>query len=308
MSSNYHCVQVNTCQKGNPLVKSLRRPLEIGSTTIWDYEVKDKNIHVLFISLRYHSTRKEYLEGRMKRKGVAESGGLKILLFLYDANPEKDDSQVNEDSLHEINATAFYYGFTTLVAWSFEEAAKHMEVLRRRYQRFDALKGRSAVTQKGYSVTSAESILSSLRSVNRPNARKLLSHFKTVKGICSATEAELTSINGVGQVKAQELLAVFQAPLRHTESEASLRMVKQQQVEARLAQNFPPPKPKPASRILSFPSTVIIDHAPKPANKIPEKELTKARLTMLEQMKRNDEAEDGSDDDLPALKIPKTDS
>ena len=266
MSNEVHPIVVSTCQRGNPLLKVLRQPLEASDTTIWDYEIRGKDVYILFVTIRYFGTKQEYLAGRMKRKGIAENRGLKILLCFYDAELTREESNVNEESLQAINATAFHYGFTTLFAWSFEEAARHMEVLRRRYQRFESLKGRSISTKHGNSVNSTESILSTLRSVNRPNAAKLLSRFSTVKDLCVASQSSLTAIPGIGQVKAQEMAAVFQAPLRHSDSETSLRVVKEQQAQVRLARNFP--KPAPKVQHISY-SNRIIDHTPTREGKQP---------------------------------------
>ncbi|CCK71418.1 DNA repair protein RAD10 KNAG_0G03610 [Huiozyma naganishii CBS 8797] len=117
-------VLVNTTQKENPLLADLKNTAwrYISSTATrkiyYDYFIKNRS--VLFLTLSYHKLYPDYLERRMLPLKVNENN---ILIFV------KDDDSHSEETLTEITKIAMFNGFTLLLAFNFEQAAKYIEYL-----------------------------------------------------------------------------------------------------------------------------------------------------------------------------------
>ncbi|AMD21510.1 HER232Wp [Eremothecium sinecaudum] len=113
-------ILVSTTQTGNPLLRSLTntnwRYVKTSATTKihYDYQVRGRN--VIFLSLKYHKLRPEYIDKKLQP--LASSGG-NILLCVVDI----EDS---ENILKELTQMSMFSGFTLLLAFSFEQAAKYL--------------------------------------------------------------------------------------------------------------------------------------------------------------------------------------
>ncbi|CAI4047572.1 hypothetical protein SKDZ_13G0420 [Saccharomyces kudriavzevii ZP591] len=116
-------VLVNTTQKENPLLNHLKSTnwKYISSTGInkisYDYLVRGRN--VLFLTLTYHKLYVDYISRRMQPLSKNENN---ILIFTVDDNN-------SEDTLNEITKLCIFNGFTLLLAFNFEQAAKYIEYL-----------------------------------------------------------------------------------------------------------------------------------------------------------------------------------
>lgn len=117
-------VMVNTTQKENPLLKHLVntswRYISSQPTKkiYYDYFIRDRC--VLFLTLTYHKLYVDYIERRMK---PLQTNYNNILLFVID-----DDSK-SEDTINDLTKLCIFNGFTMLVAFNFEQAAKYIEYL-----------------------------------------------------------------------------------------------------------------------------------------------------------------------------------
>lgn len=118
-------VLVNTTQKENPLLNHLKNTnwRYISSTPVkkiyYDYFIKDRS--VLFLTLSYHKLYTDYILRRMKPLSTNEDN---ILIFVVDDNATR-----SEQTLTEITKLCMFNGFTLLVAFNFEQAAKYIEYL-----------------------------------------------------------------------------------------------------------------------------------------------------------------------------------
>ncbi|AET41442.1 DNA repair protein RAD10 Ecym_8154 [Eremothecium cymbalariae DBVPG len=113
-------ILVSTTQTGNPLLKLLVntnwRYVKSSATDKihYDYQVHGRN--VVFLSLKYHKLRPEYIGKKLQPFGKSQGN---ILLCVVDV----EDS---EDILKELNKMTMFSGFTLLLAFSFEQAGKYL--------------------------------------------------------------------------------------------------------------------------------------------------------------------------------------
>lgn len=83
----------------------------------YDYLVRGRS--VLFLTLTYHKLYVDYISRRMQPLSRNENN---ILIFIVDDNN-------SEDTLNDITKLCMFNGFTLLLAFNFEQAAKYIEYL-----------------------------------------------------------------------------------------------------------------------------------------------------------------------------------
>ncbi|KAH9406076.1 hypothetical protein TYRP_013676 [Tyrophagus putrescentiae] len=197
-------ILVNSNQQKNPLLQSLR-------------------------SVRYyHVIHPEYIYERVNE--LSRGGGLyqlKVLLVMV-------DHVVYEAHLKELTILAVRTNWTLLVAWTYEEAARHIEHLRVNAEKpADVIMGRfddglgcgttststsstgnsSSSSSKAFSMNqSLVDALTSVKSVNRTDAATLLGSFDTFGDLVRANTDLLTCCPGISMVKAKRLQTLFQKP------------------------------------------------------------------------------------------------
>lgn len=116
-------VLVNKTQRENPLLNHLRNTSwrysnpAPGDKVFYDYLIRARS--VLFLTLTYHRLYPDYLERRMQPLQKGNDG---ILLFII------DDSN-SEEPIAEITKRCMFGGFTLLLAFNFEQAARYIEFL-----------------------------------------------------------------------------------------------------------------------------------------------------------------------------------
>lgn len=116
-------VLVNTTQKANPLLNHLKNTnwryvFSTGGNKIYyDYLIKKRS--VLFLTLTYHKLYTEYISRRMLPLQRSDDN---ILIFVV-------DDKNSEDILTEITKLCMFKGFTLLVAFNFEQAARYIEYM-----------------------------------------------------------------------------------------------------------------------------------------------------------------------------------
>ena len=196
---------VNPCQRGNPV-------LELIQGVTWKYADTNVGLAVdyilgpstgcLFLSLRYHSLKPDYIYERLK---ILRRGGLfalRILLCLVDI---KDSTH----AVRELTKVCLVSEVTLLLAFSNDEAATYLATFKA-YQNkpADSLKSKPSTNHE----TRAMEVLSSIRSVNSTDAGTLLHNFGTIAEISKASEEDLGLCPGVGGKKAKSLHSVFREP------------------------------------------------------------------------------------------------
>lgn len=116
-------ILVNTTQKENPLLNHLKNTnwryisSAKGTKIYYDYLINKRS--VLFLTLTYHKLYADYIGRRIL---PLQSNEDNILIFVV------DDSN-SEDILKDITKLCMFKGFTLLVAFNFEQAAKYIEYL-----------------------------------------------------------------------------------------------------------------------------------------------------------------------------------
>lgn len=220
---------VNSNQQKNPLLQSLRSVRYVLTDAISPahYLLSD-SCCALFLSLKYHVIHPEYIYERVNE--LSRGGGLyqlKVLLVMV-------DHVVYEAHLKELTILAVRTNWTLLVAWTYEEAARHIEHLRVNAEKpADVIMGRfddglgcgttststsstgnsSSSSSKAFSMNqSLVDALTSVKSVNRTDAATLLGSFDTFGDLVRANTDLLTCCPGISMVKAKRLQTLFQKP------------------------------------------------------------------------------------------------
>ncbi|KAL1475398.1 hypothetical protein MTO96_037314, partial [Rhipicephalus appendiculatus] len=112
-------------------------------------------------------------------------------------------------SLRELSQVSLLADCTMLLAWSAEEAGRHLETYKALEAKpADALMER----QEGDTLSKLTDALSSVRSLNRPDAVALLSSFGSLERLAAASEQELILQPGLGPHKARRLHEVLHQP------------------------------------------------------------------------------------------------
>lgn len=113
-----NAVQVNPKQRGNPILKSITNiPWEFNDKIIPDYVV-GKVACVLYLSIRYHNLKPDYLHERLKQLG--KNYELRILLVQIDVKE-------SASALKHLTRVCLLADLTLMLAWTPEEAGKIIE-------------------------------------------------------------------------------------------------------------------------------------------------------------------------------------
>ena len=158
-----------------------------------DYRVGE-HVGLIYLSLRYHRLHPRYIEVRRERMGAAE-GRQAILLLHIDAEEAGRD-------LPALNVTCARLGFTLLLAWSWSEAGRYVESLKQFERRTAAALRQKAAEDRPGQVAA---VLTSIRSVNKTDARILTERFGSLHAIARASLEELVLCPGLGPRKAKRI-------------------------------------------------------------------------------------------------------
>ncbi|GFO16022.1 DNA excision repair protein ercc-1 [Plakobranchus ocellatus] len=190
---------VNTRQRGNPILKSVRNiPWEYGNI-VPDYVMGQSNC-ALFLSLRYHQLHPNYIHERLKQLG--KSYELRVLLVQVDV---KDPHHL----LKDLAKMCILADCTLILAFSAEEAGRYLET----YKIFEN-KPPEAIMEKTEENFMAKftDCLTSVKSVNKTDCVTLLSHFGNLSSVIEASKEDLSLCPGFGPQKANRLFDIFHEP------------------------------------------------------------------------------------------------
>jgi DNA excision repair protein ERCC-1 len=113
-----NAIQVNPKQRGNPIIKSITNiPWEFNDQIIPDYVV-GKIACVLYLSIRYHNLKPDYLNERLKQLGKRYE--LRVLLVQVDVKE-------SQNALKHLTRVCLLADLTLMLAWTPEEAGKIIE-------------------------------------------------------------------------------------------------------------------------------------------------------------------------------------
>lgn len=207
-------VLVNPRQRGNPLLKSvLNVPWEYEESIIPDY-VMGRTTCALFLSLKYHNLKPDYITERLKALGKLYD--LRVLLVHVDMKEP-------HHSLKHLTRVCLLTDLTLMLAWSYEEAGKIIET----YKMYEH-KPPDLIMEKTESDPHVKlvSALTTVRSVNKTDAATLLNNFGSLEKIIKATNHELCLCPGLGQQKANRLYNALHTPFLKGEKRKKLGIAK----------------------------------------------------------------------------------
>ncbi|BFZ02981.1 hypothetical protein BsWGS_06021 [Bradybaena similaris] len=187
---------VNTRQRGNPILKSIRNVTWEYGHIVPDYVMGQANC-ALFLSLRYHQLHPNYIHERLKLLG--RSYDLRVMLV------QKESHHI----LKDLAKICLLADCTLVLAFSPEEAARYLET----YKIFEN-KPPEAIMEKTEENFMAKftDCLTRVKSVNRTDCATLISHFGCVTSIIEASEEDLSLCPGFGPQKAKRLHSIFHEP------------------------------------------------------------------------------------------------
>lgn len=189
---------ISNRQKMNPVVKKINRVRYKFKNIVPDFLI-GKNNACIFISMKYHRLKPNYLKARIKT--LQNKYTNRILLCLIDID--------NIDNvLGEINQYAFFSNCTLILCWSLEECARVLEDFKINEKKFHSIKN------KIYSKHDEKisEVLKKIRCMNSNDALTLMKKFGNFKNIVQANKNDLIDCPGLGNKKISALLMTFNDP------------------------------------------------------------------------------------------------
>lgn len=204
-------IQVAPSQKGNPLLDSLQMkltPWAYSSDILSDYYIS-ATVQVLFLSLKYHRLRPEYVWRRIEKlKGSLvgqKDDTLRVLLVVVDIDAP-------QESLRHLLGICVKHDLALVVAWSFEEAGTYVACLKQHEQTRSHVGSSLQGVRKGDYNLSVVGALTTVRAVNRTDVAGLLAHCRSFKEIVLRSAVGGVSVPGIGERKQQTLHDAFTEP------------------------------------------------------------------------------------------------
>uniref|UniRef100_A0A1B6EQ02 DNA excision repair protein ERCC-1 n=1 Tax=Cuerna arida TaxID=1464854 RepID=A0A1B6EQ02_9HEMI len=198
--SGSNSVLVSPKQRGNPLLKSISNvPWEYDESIVPDY-VMGRTTCALFLSLRYHNLKPDYINERLKQLG--KQYDLRVLLVQVDLKEP-------HTPLKHLTRVCLLADLTLMLAWSPEEAGRIIET----YKIFEH-KPPDLIMERQESDPHVKLVnaLTCIRSVNKTDATTLLSTFGSLGKIINASQDSLGLCPGLGPQKASRLYKTLHLP------------------------------------------------------------------------------------------------
>jgi len=201
---NPNAILVNKRQEGNPVLKHIKNVRWVFTDTIApDYQCGESTA-VLFLSLRFHLLKPDYIHTRIK--GLQRACRLRLILCQIDS----DDAA---EPLAQVTRAAIGNDCTLLCAFNAQEAARYLEILKscenRPAESIQKEVGRDYVSK----LTAA---LTTVRGVNKTDVKVMGDTFGSVAAMFQAEADELQACPGVGPTKARRLYEAFSEPFKKT--------------------------------------------------------------------------------------------
>ncbi|KAL4426156.1 hypothetical protein ABPG77_007438 [Micractinium sp. CCAP 211/92] len=184
-----NAIIVSRRQNGNPVLKYIRNVRwQFADNVVPDF-LLGKETACLFLSLRYHLLKPEYIHSRIKE--LQRSFRLRLILCHV-------DTEDAVEPLAQVTRAAIGNDFTLICGWSNQECARYLET-------FKSYENKPAeVIQKDLGtdyLSRINAALTTVRGVNRTDVKTLGDRFGSVAGIFKASAEELQACPGIGPTK-----------------------------------------------------------------------------------------------------------
>ncbi|SBS82613.1 ERCC1 nucleotide excision repair protein, putative [Plasmodium malariae] len=186
-------------QKLNPLIKKINRVRYKFNNIVPDFLI-GKNNACLFISMKYHRLRSNYLKARIET--LSNKYNNRILVCLVDI-------ENIENSLGEINQLAFCFNITLILCWSNEECARVIEDFKIYEKKISYIKNNKLSSSHEEKI---HELLKKIRCINSTDCVTITRKFKNFHNIVKAKKDELINCSGLGNKKIQSLISTFNDP------------------------------------------------------------------------------------------------
>ncbi|TIB67139.1 DNA repair protein rad10 [Wallemia mellicola] len=214
LPNSKNAVLVNSCQRGNPILKEVRNVSWEYTDIVPDY-VAGSSTGILFLSLRYHRLHPEYIHTRVERLGAMYQ--LRILLLMCDVvvfNFFKTDSEASIKEITKVK-TCLINNITVVIAWSCviltcqpspQQAGHYLSLyLQLDNKPPDSLREKSS-TDYHSMVANA---LTTVKGINKTDVYQLLTRFGSIKNIVKASPDEISKCPGFGDIKVRRMQEAF---------------------------------------------------------------------------------------------------
>lgn len=191
-------IKINMLQKGNNLINHLTYSTYVFEEKLTtDYEIND-SISVLFLSLRFHCCKPEYIYRRINKLRPYK---LSVLLLLVDSD------NYNSTLLEILERTEM----TLIVAFSNEECARYL-------RGFDINANRSInlIRKKNFD---HETFLTSFKKLNKNNVESIMNTYLTLREAFEDIDKNMKFIGGFGETKASELKKYYEMDFKTSEKD-----------------------------------------------------------------------------------------
>lgn len=191
-------IKILPIQTGNNLIKLLKKSSwHFDPLISADYEI-NSFIGVVFISIRFHICKSEYIRSRLRK--VNKKYKKQILMLLVDIK----DINVPVEEFLEISLE---FDFTLIICYSYEECAKFISEL-------DTNSFRNIEVIRPKKSDGADRFLSSFPKLNKNDVDSIKNSFNSLKGLVNSERGFLENIEGIGKSKLELLEKYFDMPFK----------------------------------------------------------------------------------------------
>lgn len=186
-------IRVSNTQTGNVLLNYISVSSWVySSTTTSDYEI-NYTTSVLFLSLKFHAIKPDYIYQRINKMHLKNLNILIVLLDVPNFNI----------ALRELfkNIT-----ITCIVCKTFQECAYYIKG-------FDKATNKS-VEQIRKKSTGIDVFFESIFKINKTDCINLKKHFTNLQHVFRSNKKELSEIQGIGLTKSEIMLKYFKMPFK----------------------------------------------------------------------------------------------
>ena len=197
-------ILVHRRQRGNPILKHIKFvKQEFHDNIAADYIV-GASVGVIYLSIKYHLLHPNYVRRRLAE--IRDQYQLSVLMLMVDE--DRPNTVIEQLTLLCVKEKV-----TIVCVWSNEEAGRYLETFKV-YEKKSATMIQANL--EGTYSSQLTEFLTSIRSVTKRDVLTLISTFRTLKNLMSATMLQLSLCPGIGPTKCQNIYETFNGPVRQS--------------------------------------------------------------------------------------------